>query len=76
MCIDDYSRYLLIFEQLDYDPGTDDIKNILLSLFNKHKPEKILTANGKQFKESWEKFLKIQTIEPLCHYLPIPIASI
>jgi transposase InsO family protein len=68
VCIDDYSRYLLTFEQLDYDPGTEDIediKNILLPLFNKHKPEKILTDNGKQFKESWEKFLKKQDIEPL-----------
>jgi hypothetical protein len=41
------------------------IKNILLPLFNKHKPKKILTENGKQFKESWEKFLKRQGIEPL-----------
>jgi len=65
VCIDDYSRYLLTFEQLDYDPGTEGIKNILLPLFNKHKPEKILTDNGKQFKESWEKFLKRQDIEPL-----------
>ncbi len=65
VCIDDYSRYLLSFEQLDYDPGTEDIKNVLLPLFIKRKPEKLLTDNGKQFKESWEKFLKVQSVEPL-----------
>ena len=65
VCIDDYSRYLLTLEQLDHDPGTQDIMNILLPLFKRRKPEKILTDNGKQFKESWKKFLKKHGVEPL-----------
>ncbi len=52
-------------EQLDYDPETQDIMNILLPLFTRRKPEKILIDNGKQFKESWEKFLKKHGVEPL-----------
>lgn len=65
VCVDDYSRYLLTAEQFDHDPATEDMKNVLKPLFGCRKPEKILTDNGKQFKESWKDFLEKHDIEPL-----------
>lgn len=65
ICIDDYSRYLLVAEQIDHDPTTNDILRVLVPLVLKHKPEKILTDNGVQFKEQWKQSLAQYGIEPL-----------
>lgn len=65
VCIDDYSRYLLIARQFDHDLTTNEIADILLELFKKRKPKKILVDNGCQFKENWKEFLKNNCIEPL-----------
>lgn len=65
VCVDDYSRYLLTAEQFDHDPTTEDMEKVLLPLFECRKPEKILTDNGKQFKEAWKDFLEKQGVEAL-----------
>ncbi len=63
VCIDDYSRYLLIAEQFDYEPTTREV----IALLNKtdNKPESILSDNGVQFREQWIKWCKEHGIEPL-----------
>jgi len=53
VCVDDYSRYLLFFEQFDHEPTTDEIIGLLKKL--PRKPEKILTDNGGQFRETWKR---------------------
>jgi transposase InsO family protein len=63
VCVDDYSRYLLIFEQLDHEPTTDELTERLERL--RRKPEKILTDNGNQFKEKWKQWCGNNGIEPL-----------
>ena len=65
VCIDDFSRYLLVTKQLDHDPTTNDILSALVPLMLKHKPEKILTDNGPQFKEIWKGWCKINGIEAI-----------
>jgi hypothetical protein len=49
VCIDDYSRYLLVAEQFDHAPTSREITKLLEKL--PQKPEKILTDNGPQFRE-------------------------
>jgi len=63
VCVDDYSRYLLFFEQFDHEPTTDKLTGRLEKL--RRKPEKILTDNGGQFKEKWKEWCKDNGVEPL-----------
>lgn len=63
VCIDDYSRYLLLSEQLGHDPTTREITDLLDGLGN--KPEKILSDNGPQFKKRWERWCRDKGVEPL-----------
>ncbi|KXA97365.1 hypothetical protein AKJ39_03390 [candidate division MSBL1 archaeon SCGC-AAA259J03] len=63
VCVDDYSRYLLLFQQLDHQPTTLEITTLLEKL--QRKPEKILTDNGNQFKLKWKRWCKDNGIEPL-----------
>ena len=63
ICIDDYSRYLLICEQLDHEPTTIEITNFLEEL--PRKPKNILTDNGVQFKKKWKKWCKKHGVEAL-----------
>jgi hypothetical protein len=65
VCIDDYSRYLLAAVQLDHDPTTNDIRVAMLPLVLKHKPKKILTDNGAQFKEKWKNFCRDNSVEAI-----------
>jgi hypothetical protein len=64
ICIDDYSRYLLLAKQLEHDPKVEEMKNMLLPLIKKYKPKNILTDN-KPFREEWDNWCKGQGIEPL-----------
>ncbi len=65
VCIDDYSRYLLLAEQLDHDPTTNDILAMLVPIVLKHHPEKILTDNGVQFREQWKECLMQRSVESI-----------
>jgi len=64
ICIDDYSRYLLLAEQLDHSPSVEEICKLLEPLIKKHKPMKILTDNN-PFREEWNEWCKYNKIEAL-----------
>lgn len=61
VCIDDYSRYLLVLKLLNHCPTTKEITSLLQNLGN--KPKKILVDNGGQFKEQWKDWCKENGIE-------------
>lgn len=63
VCVDDFSRYLLICERFDHEPTTDELTGRLEKL--RRKPEKILTDNGGQFKETWKRWCRDNGVEPL-----------
>lgn len=62
VCIDDYSRYLLLAEQLDHCPTTRELTDLLYSLGK--KPAGILSDNGGQFQEQWDRWCRTKGIEP------------
>jgi len=64
ICIDDYSRYMLLAEQLKHDPTVEEIEDMLIPYVKKHNPKNILTDN-KPFKTEWDKWCKANGIEPL-----------
>lgn len=64
VCIDDYSRYIVLAEQLNYCPNIEKICSLLEPLIKKYQPEKILTDNN-PFKEEWDKWCKENQTEPL-----------
>jgi len=63
ICVDDYSRYLLLCERLDHEPTTDELTGLLDEL--PRRPEKILTDNEAQFGERWKKWCRDNGVEPL-----------
>lgn len=63
VCVDDYSRYLLVCEWFDHEPTTDELTGLLERL--PRKPEKVLTDNGGQFKETWKRWCRDNGVEPL-----------
>ena len=63
VCIDDYSRFLLLSEQLNHCPTTNEITNMLDKLGI--KPKSILSDNGAQFKDQWVNWCKHNGIIPL-----------
>lgn len=65
VCIDDYSRYLLVFEQLDHVPTTKEVASLLQPLVEQHHPENILSDNGAQFKEQWKQWCCKMEVTPL-----------
>lgn len=65
VCIDDYSRYLIICEQFDHYPLTLEIGACVQKAAAKGRPESILTDNGIQFRDTWRKWCKSQGIGPL-----------
>jgi len=64
ICIDDYSRYLLLAEQLEHCPTVKEIFSLVKPLIKKHKPKKILTDNN-PFREEWDNLCKENNIESL-----------
>jgi len=64
ICIDDYSRYLLLSEQLGHAPTIKEIAKMLKPLVKKYSPKKILTDNN-PFKEEWDNWCKENGIESL-----------
>jgi len=65
VAIDDYSRYLVCFEQFDHVPTTKELSALLQPLVKKLKPESMLSDNGPQFKKQWEKWCKNNKIIPI-----------
>jgi len=63
VCIDDYSRYLLLAEQFGHEPTTREVITLLERLGM--KPKSILSDNGAQFKEQWKKWCREHGTEPL-----------
>ena len=72
VCIDDYSRYLIIFEQLDHCPTTIETAHLVMKHMRGHKPQSILTDNGVQFGEEWRNFCETEGIIPLFAHLYYP----
>lgn len=64
ICIDDYSRYLLLAEQLKHEPTIKEITKMLKPIIRKYNPKKILTDNN-PFKKEWDNWCKDNNIEPL-----------
>lgn len=64
ICIDDYSRYVLLAKQLDHCPCLEEIYSLLKPLIKKHKPKKILTDN-KPFGKEWGKWCKGNNIKAI-----------
>ncbi len=64
ICIDDYSRYLILAEQLEHSPKIKEIEEMIESCLEKHKPKNILTDN-KPFGKDWEKWCKAQGVKAL-----------
>lgn len=63
VCIDDYSRYLLLAEQLEHVPSTKEITSLLDKLGN--KPASILTDNAKIFARQWKLWCMYNEIKAL-----------
>ncbi len=64
IAIDDYSRYLLLAEQLNHSPNIKEIYSSIKPLIKEHKPKSILTDNN-PFKEEWDNLLKEAGINSL-----------
>ncbi len=56
VCIDDYSRFLLLLKLFENCPTTEEIAFAMQKL--NVKPEKILTDNGAQFREQWKNWCR------------------
>lgn len=57
ICIDDYSRYILLSAQFDHCPTVKEITSLLEPLIKKYKPKAILTDNN-PFREEWDNWCK------------------
>ena len=62
VCIDDYSRFILLLHLFDHTPDIPEITKAIQSLFAKYHPKGILTDNN-PFQDSWEKWCKEQKID-------------
>lgn len=64
VCIDDYSRYILLLHVFDHSPTIPEISEAIKELISKYHPKKILTDNN-PFQNSWEKWCKEQKVEAI-----------
>lgn len=61
VCIDDYSRYILLLHVFDHSPNIQEISDTIKDIVDKHHPEKILTDNN-PFQNSWDEWCKSVSI--------------
>ena len=61
VCIDDYSRFLVMTEQFDHEPKTKEVTTLLEK--QKRLPKAILSDHGQQFKEKWKRWCSQHGIE-------------
>ncbi len=64
VCIDDYSRFLILAEQMDHCPTIEEIGSMLMPYMFKYRPGKILTDNS-PFKQEWDAWCRSKGLEPL-----------
>lgn len=58
VAIDDYARFDVVLHVFHHDPSTQEVLAVLEQAFRKYgKPQRILTDNGGQFKETWKERL-------------------
>ena len=62
ICIDDYSRYMIMAKCYDHAPSCKDIQKDLLPFIKKHRPENLLTDNN-PFKKDWDKWLETHGVK-------------
>lgn len=65
VCIDDYSRFMTVVEQLDHAPSTKEVCELIQLAVKKFHPESILSDNGGQFREQWKEWCISNEITPL-----------
>lgn len=65
VCIDDYSRYIIVAEQFDHVPTSKELQEVMRPHILEHKPKSILSDNGPQFRKQWEKWCKDNNINPI-----------
>ena len=61
ICIDDYSRFLIVAEQFDHEPKTREVTAFLEK--QKRLPRAILSDHGPQFKEKWKRWCRQHGVE-------------
>jgi transposase InsO family protein len=61
VCIDDYSRFLVLTEQFDHEPKTREVTALLAK--QNRLPKAILSDHGQQFKEKWKRWCRQHGIE-------------
>jgi transposase InsO family protein len=61
VCIDDYSRFLVLAEQSDRELTTNEVTALLEK--QKRLPKAILSDHGSQFKENWKTWCKQHGVE-------------
>jgi IS30 family transposase len=61
VCIDDYSRFLVLAEQSDRELTTNEVTTLLEK--QKRLPKAILSDPGSQFKENWKTWCKQHCVE-------------
>src|SRR3989344_5408415 len=64
VCIDDYSRFILLLHVFDHSPNIAQITEAMKFLVEKYHPEKILTDNN-PFQDSWERWCASMNVEAL-----------
>jgi len=64
ICIDDYSRFLVLAEQFDHEPRTGEV-TALLERQRRH-PKAVLSDHGSQFRETWKRWCRENRVE--AHY--------
>lgn len=64
VCIDDYSRFLLLLRLFDHSPTIREIGDAMKELVEKYHPEKILTDNN-PFQNSWKEWCRENKVEAI-----------
>ena len=62
VCIDDYSRFILLLHVFDHSPNILEISEAIKSIVDKYHPEKILTDNN-PFQKSWKEWCTSMNVE-------------
>ena len=64
VCIDDYSRYLILTIQFDHCPTVKEIFQVLNPYIKRYHPQNILTDNN-PFRKQWDIMLKEMNVRSL-----------